>query len=132
MRFDILSLSFSICRLHDISGIDFHAPFTFFGKTDTEFSLVCPTANVPPVTQECSSGWRGLRVCGQMDFSLTGVMAEIASTLAAASIPLFAVSTFDTDYVFLKAEHLERAKEALTARGHIMNDTLQMKHEGED
>lgn len=121
MRFDILSPSFSICRLHDISGIDFHAPFIFFSKTDTELSLVCPTADVPCTTHERSDGWRGFRVCGRMEFSLTGVMAEIASTLAHASIPLLAVSTFDTDYVFLKAEYLEHAKEALTARGHIMN-----------
>lgn len=126
MRFDILSPSFSICKPHDISDIDFHAPFTFFSKTDAELSLVCPTANVPFAARERSDGWRGFRVCGRMDFSLTGVMAEIASTLAAASIPLFAVSTFDTDYVFLKAEYLDHAKKALTARGHVMNDAPQV------
>lgn len=127
MRLEILSPDFSVCKLHDMSGLDLRAEFTFLGSTDAELSLVCPTANAPRSALERSDGWRGFRVCGQLAFSLTGILAEIASTLAAESIPLFALSTFDTDYIFLKAEYLERARQTLTARGHVMNEASQ-KH----
>lgn len=64
------------------------------------------------------TGWRCLKVSGPLDFGLTGILASLAAPLAAAKIPIFAISTFDTDYVMVKAEHLARALEVLRAAGH--------------
>lgn len=63
-------------------------------------------------------GWRAFRAAGPLDFSLTGILAGIASVLAAAGIPIFAVSTYDTDYVLVKTERYEAALDALRAAGY--------------
>jgi hypothetical protein len=64
------------------------------------------------------SGWRCLKVRGPLDFGLTGILAALTSALAAASIPIFALSTYDTDYLMIKTDTLERAIEALRGAGH--------------
>jgi hypothetical protein len=71
-----------------------------------------------PASVQAERGWRCLRVAGRLDFSLTGVLASIAGTLAAANVSLFAVSTYDTDYVLVRGERLVAASEALSAAGH--------------
>lgn len=63
-------------------------------------------------------GWRCLEVGGPLPFELTGVLASLASPLAAAGVPIFAVSTFDTDYLLVPGEKLEAALAALGAAGH--------------
>jgi hypothetical protein len=86
-------------------------------RTGEELSIVCRQDAVPPgVVSE--RGWRALRVAGTLEFSLTGILASVASPLAEARISLFAVSTHDTDYVLVKAETLPAAVAALTAAGH--------------
>jgi uncharacterized protein len=64
------------------------------------------------------AGWRCLKVLGPLDFSLTGILAALAAPLAAAGIPVFVVSTFDTDYLMVKAENLDRAGATLSGAGH--------------
>lgn len=86
-------------------------------STTDEVSVVCPT-NVAPVAEEARPGWRLLTVRGPLDFDLTGVMAALAGELAAAGVSLFAVSTFDTDHVLVKATELDRAVRALREAGH--------------
>lgn len=90
-------------------------------RTATELSLVCDQAGVPAgVTAE--SGWRALRVAGPLDFSLTGVLAALAVPLAAAGVSIFALSTFDTDYVLVKEAALPAALEALRRAGHRVGE----------
>lgn len=108
---------FSVCKLPDASEIDWAAPYTFVAQTDEELSLVCPTANVPANVLQQEDDWQALRVQGPLNFTLTGVLAQISGALAGAGIPLFAVSTFDTDYVLVRRLHLERAKQALLTAG---------------
>ena len=82
-----------------------------------ELSIVCAAAAIPADVQ-AARGWRCLRVAGRLDFSLTGVLAAIAGPLAAAHVSIFAVSTYDTDYVLVPGESLRAAMEALSASGH--------------
>jgi hypothetical protein len=86
-----------------------------------EVSVVCAAARVPGDVRG-ESGWRALRVAGPLDLALTGVLAAIAVPLADAGVSIFAVSTFDTDYVLVRADRLDAAVEALRAAGHRVGD----------
>ncbi len=120
MLLQIIEGKFSVCKVENLRAVNFHVPWLFVGKTDDEISVVCLTADVPNATLAREDGWRALRVAGQMDFGLTGVMAGLSSTLAQAGISIFAVSTFDTDYILMKAENLPLALDALEAKGYTV------------
>ncbi len=93
--------------------------FISITRTARELSIVCPEQDVPPgVVSE--RGWRRLEVAGPLDFSLVGVLAALVGPLARAGIPVFAVSTFDTDHLLIKSVDLDRAVEALKAAGHTI------------
>ena len=124
MKLEVLPQLFSVCKVADYGGIDFGAPFVFTGATDGEKSLVCPTARVPANTVARSDGWRAFRVVGTLDFSLVGILAALSKTLADAGIGIFAISTFDTDYILTKAEDFDRALAALRAAGHDVAGAL--------
>ena len=113
-----LAPRFAICKVPDYSGADLSAPFSFTGATDEELSLVCPEEHVPENALVRDDGWRAFRIIGQLDFSLTGILAGIAKVLADERIGIFAVSTFNTDYVLTKAENFDRALSALEAAGY--------------
>lgn len=98
---------FAVCKVTDYSKTDLSVPFTFTGVTDEEYSLVCPVISVPENTIAVEKGWKGFRVKGQLDFSLTGILNRITSALKTKKISLFAVSTYNTDYVFVKKERYE-------------------------
>ncbi|TCO56717.1 ACT domain-containing protein [Actinocrispum wychmicini] len=86
-------------------------------RTPEEISVVCPAA-VAPAGAKVDDGWRLLTVRGPLEFTLTGIMAALAGTLAAAGVPIFAVSTFDTDHILVKEVDLGRAVAALREAGH--------------
>lgn len=86
-------------------------------RTRDELSIVC-RADAVPQEVRAEAGWRCLKVHGPLDFALTGILAALTAPLAAAGIALFAVSTFDTDYLLVKAENLDRAAEVLRGAGH--------------
>ena len=113
----VLDLPFSVCKVSSWDGVGLDGPFVFAAATDREKSLVCPTDRVPAATLAREDGWRAFGVEGPLDFSLVGILARISSCLAAEGIALFAISTFDTDYVLVKAENLPRALAALAASG---------------
>ncbi len=86
-------------------------------RTREELSLVCTAGAVPAgATQE--GPFRALMVQGPLDFSLVGILANLSGALAEARVSLFAISTFDTDYLLVRAEQLDTAREALTYAGH--------------
>jgi hypothetical protein len=92
--------------------------FLSIARTDRELSIVCEDSAVPRgATAE--RGWRALEVAGPLDFGLTGVLASLARPLADAGVSIFAVSTYDTDYVLVKEAALDRARAALEAAGHV-------------
>jgi hypothetical protein len=86
-------------------------------RTSEELSLVCPESNL---TQEVEAerDWRIFKIEGVLDFSLVGVLAALASVLAKAGVSIFAISTFNTDYILVKQTALERAVRALKAEGY--------------
>lgn len=86
-------------------------------RTPQELSLVV-REEVPIVANKTELGWRGLVIEGTLDFGMTGVLAAISQVLAAAQVSIFAISTYDTDYIFVKADKLEAACEALRRAGY--------------
>ena len=113
---------FSICKVTDYSLVDFNREFIFTGRTDEENSLVCPTSEVPANATERDDGWRAFRIQGILDFSLIGILSAISGILAENQIGIFAISTFHTDYILVKAEQAQRAAEALTRGGYHITD----------
>lgn len=109
---------FSVCRVEDYSGVNLDRSFCFTGRTDEEKSLVCPTDQVPENTVSREDGWRAFRICGELDFSLIGVLARISGILADHRIGIFAISTFNTDYILMKEENFEKAMSALKNAGY--------------
>ncbi|MBO4475074.1 MAG: ACT domain-containing protein, partial [Clostridiales bacterium] len=97
---------------------DLQTEFVFVGKTDEELSLVCQTEDVPENTTDRDDGWKAFRIEGVLDFSLVGILSEISGVLAEAKIGIFAVSTYNTDYILVKEENFERAMEALETAGY--------------
>ena len=118
MKLRVIDGSFSICQVEEVSTGLLGSPFCFIGKTDEELSLVCPTGDVPADTLARDDGWRMFGVVGAMEFSLVGVLASLSKALADAGVGIFAVSTYNTDYILVKAEQLLRAIEALRQAGY--------------
>ena len=118
MLLQVLPNALTVCKVRDVSDIDLSRPLMFVGKTDEELSLVCETEHTPTHTLEREDGWRAFRVAGSMDFSLVGILSRLSGTLAAANIGIFAVSTYNTDYILVKQENLDRALTALSEAGY--------------
>lgn len=116
----VLKEEFSVCKLEDYSKVDLNRPFVFIGSTDEERSLVCPTVMVPGNTVARSDGWRAFRIEGILDFSLVGILSSISGLLAGAGIGIFAVSTFNTDYILIRAEDLGKALQVLEQAGYTI------------
>ena len=112
-----LDCLFSVCKVTDYTEIDIERPFVFTGRTEQEKSLVCPTTIVPQNTTDREDGWRAFRVCGKMDFSLVGILSGITGILAEGGISVFAISTYDTDYVLVKEDEFEKALRMLNNAG---------------
>lgn len=115
MKLSALAPTLAVCRLDAKASIPEWATrgvFFSVSRTDEELSVVCEEALVPEGIQ-CEKNWRALKVAGPLDFALTGILASIASPLAEAGISLFAVSTFDTDYILVKSQDFERASTVL-------------------
>lgn len=115
---------FSVCKVKDYSGVDLMKPFCFTGTTDEENSLVCPEALVPENTIERDDGWKGFRIIGQLDFSLIGILARISKILAESGIGIFAISTYNTDYILTKEENFEKAMKVLKKAGYEVRELL--------
>lgn len=96
--------------------------YCFIEKTDEEKSLVCLTKEVPPNVIQREDGWKAFRIQGTLDFSMIGILARIAAILADHKISIFAVSTYNTDYVFVKKENYTKALEILEASGYMISD----------
>lgn len=118
MELKRLDYDFSVCKVADLNDVDMTQEFCFVGKTDEELSLVCITENVPDNTIEREDGWKGFRIQGVLDFSLIGILSKISGILADNKIGIFAVSTYNTDYVLMKAENFERAMTVLVQEGY--------------
>lgn len=112
----------TVCKVADASAFDLTKDFYFIGKTDEELSLVIPTEETPAETTERDDGWRAFRIQGVLDFSLIGILSKISGLLADAKIGIFAVSTYNTDYVLVKKENYDQALAVLADAGYQIVD----------
>ena len=118
MELKKLDYKLNVCKVAHITDVDTSKDFYFIGKTDEEISLVCKTEDTPQNTTERDDGWRGFRIQGLLDFSLIGILSKISAILAENSIGIFAISTFNTDYILVKAENFEKALKVLSDAGY--------------
>ena len=120
LTLSLLPNTFAICKLEpeaDIPPWALAGDFYSLTRTKEELSLVCLQEAVPEGLQ-CEKDWRCLKVEGPLDFSLTGILASLTAPLAQAGISILAVSTFDTDYLLVKAGIVEMAVGELKKAGH--------------
>ena len=117
-----LPYNFTVCKLSKTDNINLSSEFCFFGKTDEEISLVCKTEDTPADTIKRDDGWRGFRIEGVLDFSLIGILSKLSAILAENQIGIFAVWTYNTDYIFVKSENFSRALKVLTDAGYTVAD----------
>lgn len=124
LTLSVMKEKLGVCRLEKDRGKGHNIPdwatrdgFYSLTKTADELSVVCPEKNIPEGVR-CEPGWRGLKVEGPLDFGLIGILAALSTLLAEEGISLFALSTYDTDYVLVKEETLEKAVKALSDGGH--------------
>ena len=113
MTIEVLDSSFCICKVNNISDINWNDSFVFSAKTDDEISVVCSVDSIPENTVACDGTWKAFRISGTLDFSLVGILKNISVILADENIPIFAVSTYNTDYILVKSEFFEKAVNAL-------------------
>jgi len=123
VRLFALDELYAIVRLHPDAGLpDWVEGGHFWSVTrsDTELSVVCREDDVP-ADASAERGWCALEVAGPLDFSLTGVVSALVSPLADAEVPIFVLSTFETDYLFVRERDLERSVDALAEAGHSVD-----------
>jgi hypothetical protein len=120
MVLEKLDCDLTVCKVASVADLDLSAGFYFIGRTDKEISLVCRTADTPAGTVEREDGWKGFRIQGVLDFSLIGILSKISAVLAENRIGIFAISTFNTDYILTKAADFGKALELLSAEGYTI------------
>ena len=109
---------FSVCKVKDYYGVEVGQKYCFTGYTDEENSLVCPVENVPENTTERDDGWKCFRIKGVLEFSLIGILARISKIMASNGIGIFAISTFNTDYILVKEKDFKNALSFLKSSGY--------------
>ena len=120
MQLKKIDRDLTVCKVVDVSELDLKQDFYFIGRTDEEISLVCETDHTPADTLERDDGWKAFRIQGQLDFSLIGILSKITAVLAGRKIGVFAVSTYNTDYILVKTENYEKALSALSEEGYTI------------
>ncbi|HEX8876583.1 MAG TPA: ACT domain-containing protein [Phycisphaerales bacterium] len=114
--------AYSFCRLDSAAPLPPWAQDTTLSivlRSKKELSIVCPSRNVPPAVRAVGP-WKALVVDGVLDFDQVGIIASLAGPLAAAGISIAPVASFDTDYVFVREDDLERAIGVLREAGHTV------------
>jgi len=120
MELQKIDCDFTICKINHIQHVDFMREFVFLSKTPDEISLVCETKYTPSDVIVSESGWKALKVSGVLDFGMIGVIANISKILAEIAISIFVVSTYNTDYILLKAENFDKGIQALIRKGYVI------------
>ena len=123
MQLQLLADPFVVCKLSALPSLTEKSSFFFLAKTDQEISLVCAKKDTPDETLCVEGEWRAFRFVGVLDFSLIGILARITSLLAEKKISVFAVSTFDTDYILVKKGTLQDAIHCLQSAGYSFDST---------
>lgn len=118
----LLNKTYGVCRLDKEASIPkwaLESEFFSITKTEDELSVVCEM-NTIPEEMICERNWRILKIVGPLDFALIGILASISSLLADSGISIFAVSTYDTDYILIKDKDVEQGVEALLQEEYLV------------
>lgn len=118
MKIKKIPQDFSVCQVEDYALVNLDSEYCFIGKTDEEKSLVCIIDEVPANVIQRDDGWKAFCIQGVLDFSLIGILSKIAAILADNNISIFAVSTYNTDYVLVKEENYQKGLEILETAGY--------------
>ena len=118
IKLERLPYDLTVCKISSAADAPLETDFFFLEKTDEELSLVCETRHVPLRVVAREDGWRGFRIVGTLDFSLIGILSKITGILADNGIGIFAVSTYNTDYILVKAGDLDKALDVLGQAGY--------------
>ena len=121
MQIRTLPDSYAVVRLHPGAELPEwvdQGPFRCVTRTDNEVSVVCRDHDVPD-GESVDRGWTVLEVMGPLDFSLSGMVASLVVPLAQADLPIFVISTFESDYVLVRSADLSRVVDALEDAGHV-------------
>ena len=118
---ELMRDTFAICRLAPGAAVPdwVQGEFVSITRTREELSIVCRQGDVPHEVH-AERDWRCLRIVGQLDFSLVGVISQLAKLLADANISVFVLSTYDTDYFLVRQQDVDRTVDALKVAGHSM------------
>ena len=128
MKLKILDSTFSVMKFAPAETIPLwalHCDVFSITRTDEELSVVCPSECLPINEQikEIENDWKCIKVEGVLDFNLTGILSSLANTLAENKISIFAISTFNTDYLLIKSHSIKKAKVVLENEGHTFGDS---------
>ena len=118
MQLRTLPYSLTVCKVQSEADFRLQNEFYFIAKTGDEYSLVCRTEDTPPHTTAREDGWRAFRIEGTLDFALIGILSKLCGILAEEKIGVFAVSTFNTDYVLVRQTQFDDALAALRKAGY--------------
>jgi hypothetical protein len=118
---EVIDGAFAVCKLEKERKIE--GKIFFYAVTDGEISLVCKSEDAPKDAVLTEDGWKMMRISGKLDFSLTGVLAKLSGVLADEKIGIFAVSTYDTDYILVKENDLRKAEDCLSRAGYKIKTT---------
>ena len=120
LKFEVLVDTLGVCQLPANQSIPqwaYQGEFYSITKTTAELSIVCSEVVIPEAVI-CERGWRALKIAGILDFSLVGILSVVSTILAKAGVSIFAISTYNTDYILVKATDLECALQALDHEGY--------------
>lgn len=120
MELKKIDFPLTVCKLDAMDKVDTKSDFFFLARTDEELSLVCKTEDTPSQTTAREDGWRAFRIEGTLDFSLIGILSKLSTILAENKIGIFAVSTYNTDYILVKEENFAKAMAVLQENGYAV------------
>ncbi|MFI3251604.1 MAG: ACT domain-containing protein [bacterium] len=118
MNFEVLEPEFVICKIESFEEVSIHDEFCFITKTDEEISLICTTRYTPQRTIAIQKNYRGIRLKGPLEFNTVGTIAKLISLLSLNDISVLSVSTYNSEYIFLKNSRLGKAVDILIANNY--------------
>ncbi|MBP2636417.1 MAG: hypothetical protein H6Q72_2324 [Firmicutes bacterium] len=122
LTFEILPTTLGVCKLSASQVVPLWAcqgEFFSVTKTTEELSIVCSEAVIPDEAL-CERGWRALKIAGILDFSLVGILSVVSEVLANVGVSIFAISTYNTDYILVRDNDLDAAVKALAGKGYTI------------
>lgn len=120
MKLEQMPHSFSVAKFPQLPVLGKNLAPYFLSVTEEEISLVCPTQHMPPNPSHQEDNWACLKICGVLEFSMVGVLAKISSLLAGENISIFAISTYNTDYILCKSHQITQAISLLKNQGYTV------------